>query len=279
MKLKLIIIGLVFAAIGCTQKKQINDPVKTSGEIPPLVLLCQNIDYSDTAVLHSEEFMTQTMTDIVKLMSAADSTSISDALSIFFSGIRRDEKALRQAGRFADLYLNNPSSPVRNENLYILFLKSMLSSDSIPEHIMLQNEARLRKASLNRPGMIANDFNYIDRTGQKGSLHRFKAPETLLIFYDPECTHCSDILNTLAENPEINGAIARGDLAVLAIYAEGKREIWEQGKNELPTQWNVGYDLTGILDKELYDLPAMPTIYVLDEHHRVVLKDPEVENL
>ena len=270
-----MIIALLLAASGCSEKKHIHDTVKTSGDIPPLVLLCQNIDYSDTATLHSEAFMKQTMTDIVKMMSAADSASTSRGLRIFFSGLEGDSIAISEASRLAQLYLGNPASPVRNDDLYIRFLKSLLSAEGIPESIRIRNEECMRKASLNRQGTIATDFSYIDRNGTRGTLHRFEAPQTLLIFYDPECTHCSDILSELAEDPGINGAIAQGQLEVLAIYAEGKRDVWEKTKAGMPADWNVGYDLTGILDHDLYDLPAMPTLYLLDETRRVLLKDPE----
>ena len=275
MKSNLVIIALLLAAFGCSEKKRIHDTVKTSGDTTPLVLLCQNIDYSDSAVLHSEAFMKQTMTDIVKMMSAADSASTSRGLRIFFSGLDGDSIAISEASRLAQLYLGNPASPVRNDDLYIRFLKSLLSAEGIPESIRIRNEECMRKASLNRQGTIATDFSYIDRNGTRGTLHRFEAPQTLLVFYDPECTHCSDILSELAEDPGINGAIAQGQLEVLAIYAEGKRDVWEKTKAGMPAGWNVGYDLTGILDNDLYDLPAMPTLYLLDETHRVLLKDPE----
>ena len=275
MKSNLVIIALLLAAFGCSEKKRIHDTVKTSGDTTPLALLCQNIDYSDSAVLHSEAFMKQTMTDIVKMMSAADSASTSRGLRIFFSGLDGDSIAISEASRLAQLYLGNPASPVRNDDLYIRFLKSLLSAEGIPESIRIRNEECMRKASLNRQGTIATDFSYIDRNGTRGTLHRFEAPQTLLVFYDPECTHCSDILSELAEDPGINGAIAQGQLEVLAIYAEGKRDVWEKTKAGMPAGWNVGYDLTGILDNDLYDLPAMPTLYLLDETHRVLLKDPE----
>ena len=105
MKAELMIIALLLAAFGCSEKKRIHDTVKTSGDIPPLVLLCQNIDYSDTATLHSEAFMKQTMTDIVKMMSAADSASTSRGLRIFFSGLEGDSIAISEASRLAQLYL------------------------------------------------------------------------------------------------------------------------------------------------------------------------------
>lgn len=172
-------------------------------------------------------------------------------------------------GRWGD-----PSSPYRDEERYISFLNEFLAGDSLPEAVRLRAEERLRRASLNRKGAIAADFRYIDRDDATRSLHTTRGKNILLIFYDPECGHCTDILRYLADAPSLNKAIADGSLTVLAIYAEGKRDIWDSTKVAMPANWTVGYDLTGVLDRDLYDLPAMPYPFLLDSTYRVLLKDP-----
>ena len=274
-----LLLTLLFAAVGCAGEKGNKTATETGGEISPLVLLCRDIDYSDTARLHSEPYMEETMSKIVKLMPATDSASTHHALSILFNGMKHDGRALNETTRLANLYLNNPASPARNENLYIRLLRTLLSTDSLPESLHEQASERLRIALLNRPGSVATDFRYLDRNGSKGSLHQFEAPRTLLIFYDPECPHCPEILKQIALHRGINRAIDEGKLGVLAIYTEGNRDVWEKTKAEMPRNWTVGYDLTDILDEELYDLPAMPTLYLLDSDKRVILKDPDVRTL
>lgn len=181
------------------------------------------------------------------------------------------------ADSIAYLRWGSPASPYRNEARYIAFLDSLLATDSLPETLRERAEHRRRIAMLNRPGSIAADFRFIERHGNESRLHDLKSPLTLLVFYDPECPHCGDILRTLASSNAINRAIAEKNLTVIAIYAEGKREVWDKTRNDLPENWLVGYDLTGILDEEIYDLPAMPTPYLLDSDKRVILKDPEVK--
>lgn len=135
---------------------------------------------------------------------------------------------------------------------------------------------RLKIALLNRPGSIATDFHYLTSRGERLSLHELKSECTLLVFYDPECPHCSDILKILARDKRVNFAISAGHLKILAVYAEGHRDVWERTKGDMPQNWIVGYDLTGVLDNNLYDLPAMPILYLLDSEKRVLLKDPNV---
>lgn len=173
----------------------------------------------------------------------------------------------------------SPESPYRDEALYVRFLDSLLAGDSLPDALRERAEHRRRIAMLNCPGSIAADFRYLRRNGKESRLHDLNSPLTLLVFYDPECPHCGDILRGLANSEPLNAAIGEKNLTVVAIYAEGKRDVWDKTCNDLPANWIVGYDLTGILDKELYHLPAMPTPYLLDRDKRVILKDPTTDQL
>ena len=185
-----------------------------------------------------------------------------------------DEVDLWRADSVAYRLWGSPSSPYRNDARYVAFLDSLLARDSLPEGLRERAEERRRIAMLNRQGSIANDFRYLERNGGEYSLHDLESPLTLLIFYDPECPHCTDILKWYASSDDINKAIDDNRLTVVAIYAEGKRDVWDKTRNDMPANWLVGYDLSGILDNDLYDLPAMPTPYLLDSNKRVLRKDP-----
>lgn len=272
ISIKIYYLGLLTLA-SCirTSTIQTKDPVNSSDH--KIVQYVNSIDYDDVQSLHGAGAMTERMVELVKLMQVSDSASVRDGLDIFLNGMKRDARALSMVDSLANLYLNNPASPVRDENGYIAYLESLLSLDSIPENIREIGEESLRIAMLNRPGTLATDFRYLDRNGTKHSLHETIAEELLLVFYDPECTHCSEILESIAQDSNISESIATGKMKVLAIYAEGKRDVWEKTKMEMPLQWIVGYDLSDILDNDLYDLPAMPTIYLLDKNKKVKIKD------
>lgn len=211
---------------------------------------------------------------LIDMMHNFDSVSAAPLLTAFFNDIKGDTAALIEVTDIAGRSIGYAGSADWNEELYISFLNGLLGVDTLPSFIREREAEHLRIASLNRPGMIAADFRYIDRRGVTSTLHAIDGP-LLLIFYDPECSHCSDILRWIADDRVINGAIDRGDLTVLAVYAEGKRDVWERTKGDMPSNWRVAYDLTGILDRDLYDLPAMPTLYLLDGDSRVRLKDPD----
>ncbi len=251
----------------------------TSEPIAQLEIFCDSIDYNDTLLLHDRDAMEQVVTNIVSLMPSTDSISTDKALKKFFTNISRDTLALETAFEIAGIYLNDPASHVRNEDLFIRLLNVMSEINGIPEHIRLRTDDLLRIASLNRPGNIATDINFLNRDGRLQSLSLIDAKTILLIFYDPECPHCNDILNNIRTNPKINDAISNNLLTVVAIYAEGKPDVWERANDNMPQNWIVGYDKTDILENGLYDLPAMPVLYLLDSDKRVLLKDMPIERI
>ena len=274
--LGVMLIVLTILSASCSSKhNNTASESEASEELSPLASLCRGIDYSDTVSLRDEGIMTRRMIDIVKLMPYTDSLTTSRELNFFFKGISSVPRSVAIVDSLGNLYLNNPASPVRDNELYIRFLRSMLSADSIADFVRLRSEENLRIANLNRKGTIANNISILDRNGITMDLHSIEAPRILLVFYDPECPHCSDILAEIAGNGEINGLIQKGELKIVAVYAEGKRSVWEKSKADMPENWIVGYDMSGVLDNDLYQLPAMPVMYLLDSDHRVLLKDPE----
>lgn len=186
---------------------------------------------------------------------------------------------LWRADSIAYLYWGSPESPYKDEGRYIMFLDSLLAVEDLPEELRERALHRRHNAMLNRPGSIATDFRFLERGGSESSLHKLTSPMTLLLFYDPECPHCNEILHSLSSSKAINEAIEEKELTVVAIYAEGKRDVWNRTCADLPGNWLVGYDLTGILDNDLYNLPAMPIPYLLDKDKRVILKDPNLNLL
>ena len=270
----LICITVLFL-VSCTGTGINKTQAEDGGEdIAPLVAFCRDIGPSDIAALHDKNAGEALMAYIVRLLPASDTVVVDSALSMFFEKVGPDEAAMENVMNLAEHYLNDPASPVRNEGLYIRFLNALLSSGTADRTARMWAEEELRLAMLNRPGTPANDFEFEDRDGRRRSLYQLQGEKILLIFYDPECPHCNDILREIAGSRRLNAAIAAGNITVAAIYAEGKRDVWRSTCREMPAEWTVGYDLSGILDNDLYDLPAMPLLYLLDRNKRVLLKDP-----
>lgn len=82
----------------------------------------------------------------------------------------------------------------------------------------------------------------------------------------------------LAESPVLNRRLEDGRLRLLSVDVTGGNGTREQ--ESVPPGWIDGRDEGEQLTrKEVYDLKAMPTLYLLDAQKRVVLKDTTPERI
>lgn len=231
------------------------------------------MDFRDTLRSRDRLFMEQCFVNFLSLFPHALPQSLPSPVGRLLQRAAVDSVAFRLVNSLAEHYLDDPNSPMRNEEHYILFLEALLSLPGLPEAERIRPAYRLETTRKNRPGTIAADFAYTDHRGKRQTLHGTPAPRLLLLFYDPACSHCAEILDALQESPALTRLIAAGELAVLAAYTEGDRRLWDETKAALPQEWTVGIDNSRIVERELYSLPAMPVIYLLDKDKRVLLKD------
>lgn len=67
--------------------------------------------------------------------------------------------------------------------------------------------------------------------------------------------------------------VSSGRVTVLAVYTEDNEKAWQSALSEMPHEWIVGQDRMQIHEDALYDIKAMPSLYLLDSERRVLLKD------
>lgn len=69
---------------------------------------------------------------------------------------------------------------------------------------------------------------------------------------------------------------AQKGVQVVAVYIDDELEAWQ--KAQYPSAWLSVY-APEIDRQDLYDIKALPTLYLLDYQKRVVLKDARVEQV
>ena len=168
---------------------------------------------------------------------------------------------------------------MENEEMLLPYLQYAADSARADDYIRMRADFLLERVLKNRPGTKAADFQYITRDNKKRNLWSVQAEELLLIFYDPECQHCMEIISQIMRDSDISDRLNSGKLKILAIYTEGNESVWKANKNQLPANWIAGKDISGIVDNELYDLKAMPMLYLLDKDKRVLMKDLDIQNI
>lgn len=179
-----------------------------------------------------------------------------------------------------DRYLYDPNSPMRNEDYYCPFAekKSHYAGYEDWQREKFAREARL--SALNRVGTKAADFVFADKTGKRHRLYGIKADKIILFFSNPGCKACAEIIEALKSYTQMEDMIASGELAVLNIYIDEDRANWYEYMPIYPDSWYNGYDPDYAIRTEiLYDVRAIPSLYLLDADKTVLMKDAPVERV
>jgi hypothetical protein len=180
---------------------------------------------------------------------------------------------------YMEKWLGDPNSIYRNEDLYAALLQAKMKSSWTDSIAKISTRERLYLLMQNRVGSMANDFVYTTPSGAKKKMYELKAEFTLLFFYNPECQACKEMKAALMTseviNAKVNPSASSGPkLKVLAVYTDKDELIWLDHLKELPDTWVHGRDEEVHLYKDkLYDLRAIPTVYLLDKEKKVLLKD------
>lgn len=174
----------------------------------------------------------------------------------------------------ADKYVYDANSPFRNEEYYLHFAGCLASYEGLGEEERGRYAHRAEGCSLNRLGQKAADFRFADKMGRMHTLHGIKAPYILLFFSNPGCEACMNIISMIKAEPKVEDMISAGMLAVLNIYIDEDLQGWLDYMSVYPDSWHNGFDPDlAIRNENLYNVRAIPSLYLLDDEKRVILKD------
>ena len=233
-----------------------------------------NVNFTDTNYIHHPEVTEQAWVNFIDILRLVPASTGDTALKTLFAQTEKEKKCYMYLTSLADKYLYDPNSPMRNEELYISVLDAMLKSSVMDDTEKIRPKARRELAQKNRVGTKALDFTYTLANGQQGNLYNIKAPYTLLFINNPGCHACTETIEGLKQAPIISQLIKEKKLIVLSIYPDEELDDWRKHLNEFPKEWINGYDKKfTIKEKQLYDLKAIPTLYLLNKEKTVLLKD------
>ena len=238
-----------------------------------------NVDFNDMKLVANDDFMEQGFVNYLSVLPIVDALTAERSVEAMMKRAEVNGVAYKKLVNIAEKYLFEPNSPMVSDEMYIMFLNQVLKTSVLSKVEKSRFEYQHRVVMKNRVGSVATDFIYMDKDGKTGSLHQLKAEETLLVFYDPECDNCAEIIEKLRYDRRLNSKIMSGKLRVLAVYAGDNRTLWEQHLPKMPTNWLVGRAVSKIQPLGLYVLRAMPAIYLLDKDKKVVKKEAVPENL
>lgn len=235
---------------------------------------------TDTLKTRDTDFMERNLANYLSLFPIADTATLMSAVGKLVADAGMDTQSLSVLVELIEKYLYEPESPVYNEEYYGIFINSFLRAP-VQEYERIRLLAQWELIQKNRPGTPAADFTYETSAGERMRMWETgKGKPLLLVFYEPDCGHCMEVMEELKAMEGLRAMVELGELTVLAVFPGfDDRETWHKTLGYLPSVWTTGFNNGTIYTEGLYVMHRMPTLYLLDEHRRVVVKDLSSEHL
>jgi peroxiredoxin len=159
-----------------------------------------------------------------------------------------------------DFYLNGEA-----------FWANEASLEKIRENVLFMKD--------NLIGKTAPDLTLESFEGEYYNLHKIDSKLTILIIYEPNCSHCKVFVPEFYKDVYLPNK--NKGLQVFAIYTMDDREEW----NDFLTKHNM-FDWINVWDehhesrfKILYDARKTPGVYVLDKDKNIIAKKMTIKQL
>lgn len=240
----------------------------------------KHFDFTDTTYIQMPEVTEQAYVNYIDVLKLIDKDKATGYMAQTMHGAEANKLVFHYFGDLAEKYLYDPNSPFQNDQLYIPVLETLIKSDYSSESDKIRYNALLTLAKKNLPGSDALNFSFITKNNTIKELNDIQSPYTLLFLNDIDCIDCLQTKTDLLNSNAINTYIKNKNLTVLSIYTGTEEEDWKHKVNEMPPNWINGFDSDQeIANNELYDLKAMPSIYLLNKEKKVLLKDADLDEI
>lgn len=239
-------------------------------------------DFRDTTFCNKPDITEQAYANYLEVLRYVDLLSAQRSVSALLKSAEVDSTMFDYFAMLTDKYLYDPNSPFRNDELLIPALETMIASPLLDEAEKIRPQSQLNMALKNRIGQKATDFRYTLHDGSSGRMYSIEADYLIIFINNPDCPACKAIREQICASPMLSEMIERGVMKVLAIYPDEDITAWLNYRHNIPASWINSYDKQlRLRDDELYDLKAIPSLYLLDSEKRVMLKDcnlvPQIE--
>ena len=206
--------------------------------------------------------------DVAGLFEAVSAVQQKDTASQFYT----------QFAQTAAYYFYDPNSPMRDEDLWLPFVAGLAESPLTRDDMRTAYRYEASMCALCPRGSVAPNISAQRPDGSRFTLHGIKAPLTLLFFTNPGCNACKEIIDQI--NMNLAGLVNEGVLAVANIYIDEDYAAWKAYVGNYPSEWHTGFDYAGkVRGEHIYDVRAIPSVYLLDSEKRIILKDAPFERV
>lgn len=290
IKFLIIFIALSACSVGTKAQPTSNFPTVS---VPPMVAadplsasqyvadhFWDKYDFKRFDSAYTDEATEQGFAQFAAVLARIPFDDVARAVTKMISRAEASNGCYERFMELAEKYFYDPNSPLRNDEFFIPVLQHAIASNRTDPTMKIRYRELLKSVDKNRPTTVATDFVYTLADGSGHRMKDIKADLLLLYFYNAGCPNCREVKDFLEASEVVKFYKESGYMKVLAVYPDADLKEWRRWLPENPSWWISAYDRgEKIRNGELYDLKAIPTIYLLDHDKRVILKDPTPEVL
>jgi len=239
-----------------------------------------DFDFKNKKLIEHPELIKQPVLSFLGLLNQYSQQESKHALESFMGHLLTVDTSIVKftVDEVFEKFLYRAESPIRNENYYLSVVDCLIKSDRISPLDKDRFEFQKKMITLNLVGNVANNFRYITNEGKYGELADIEATYLLIYFNNPDCHECKRVKGLLENSDEINYGLQTKQLVILSVYPDSDMSTWK--KTIYPVEWISSYDVDqSIVNNSLYDLRAIPCLYLLDKDKRVLIKDGVLEDI
>jgi len=240
----------------------------------------EKYDFTDTLYISNSKKIENIYGNFLQILPHIPEQKAKEALTGLMDASSVNNKVFLFFINLTQKYLYDPNSPFRNDELYIPVLRYLIASPKLQDIYKTRYQFQLDNALKNRPGNIASDFSYTLKSGKKHKMHDIRSSYTLLYFNNPGCHECKVVKDYMLKSMIINKLAGKklnnmAKLTILSVYIDEDLKVWKE--SVYPDFIINCYDTYHIIQKDnIYDLKAIPAMYLLDKDKKVILKDVSI---
>lgn len=237
-----------------------------------------NIDFSDQRLLRTPVLLTKLDRYFNNILIQKPDSVIPEITKIV-NRCRANEKMFQYVVTYL---LNNflKSNIMGMDEVFVNVAEDYYLSgeaDWIDSTSLVKIRDRVYKLKPNLIGNVARDLKMETETGEWVALHQIDAKYIVLYFWETDCGHCKKSTPVLYD---IYKKHKESGLEIFAVYTQDNKQEWLDYLNEKGFDWINTWDPKHTTYFRLfYDIYSTPTVYLLDEHKKIIAKRISVEAL
>lgn len=207
-----------------------------------------NANLNDSTLLYTSTYGEQGFVNYIDLLGRFGKENGPDYAKLFINKAWATGMARRRFDGLIEYYLDDSSSPVRNDRTYLWLLQAIAGNPNVNSTERSRYRFKAEQAAVNLPGDTARNFSFKGDDGRMHHLSDYRGQRICLFIYDPDCESCHTAWTYLQAHPLPSG------IKMVRVHVNDSL-------------------------LSLYAIRSMPTIYLLDKGNVVLKKECKAEDI